>query len=289
MEFGQFLSPCDPREIVGVRTDLSDYRLLLRGLRDRKLTVHGATVVGPPGFGRSSLINAFRQVSIDEHVTPIALESMAGTRGSNVIQDLYVKLQPHLEERKKRRFARGSDQLPAIPALDPTKNPKPSVDAFISELKSQPLSTPVAVYLDDVDRFITGDLGVAIQALVSIMKETPKEGIPLLLVLGLSEKNWKLMEDLLVAARRFSLDRLEFSDAELLLRNVGGELMRNSELRKEIVRISDRSPFQLMFAVEVTQALYDEMKTENSKLFSFCFFLLCTKLLSQIRLPKQTA
>ena len=55
----------------------------------------------------------------------------------------------------------------------------------------------------------------------------------------------------------------EFSDAELVLRNVGGELMRNSELRKEIVRISDRSPFQVMFAVEVAQALHDEMKAET--------------------------
>ncbi|MFX0210072.1 MAG: ATP-binding protein, partial [Candidatus Hodarchaeota archaeon] len=153
METLRFLQISRPDQFVGYRKAQTEFRSLLTRFKSNKLEKNGILIVGPPGFGKSSLLEVFRNIAITERIKCIQLQPKLGVQGGDIFKEIFERLRPHLEEKKKGLFRKGSKEV-KIPSVRANEMPDSAINAIFENLTESPVSEPVVFFIDSLDRIM---------------------------------------------------------------------------------------------------------------------------------------
>ncbi|MHA1214066.1 MAG: hypothetical protein ACTSR2_02700 [Candidatus Hodarchaeales archaeon] len=261
-QFDSFLKPAEPHLVVGRRIYekrfeeiLSDYKN--NNYKERKNFI---LISGPPGIGKSSLLAVIGEITQSEMLKYYPVEVSMGKGSRNLLNDIYMSISPNLTEEKKGFLKKPKEVK--VKALSP-KSVTQVVNSFIANLKVRPLKSPVVVGLDCLDRLIESTQNFVIKALVELANGL-RGKFPILFVATCQEYNVSELEDVTKIASHLILDRLDFSDAKLLISKIAkGKLKTSSIMREELVKLSDRTPFNVVFIVNVVEWSEEKIKNEG--------------------------
>ncbi|MFX1513864.1 MAG: ATP-binding protein, partial [Promethearchaeota archaeon] len=251
METLRFLQPSRPDQFVGYRKTQTEFRSLLSKFKGNNLEKNGILIIGPPGFGKSSLLEVFRNIAKTERLACIQLQPKMGAKGGNIFIEIYKSLESRFEDKKKGRFRKGPKEA-SIPSVKANESPIVAINTIVENLAQRPLKEHVVFFIDSLDRLMFSGYENIIQGLAQLAERMGKERISALFVMTMLQGTYDALQNELPQFERFSLDRLDMTTAEQLLKRVGGDDMRNREFRRELLRICDKSPFALTFAADLT-------------------------------------
>lgn len=261
--YDSFLKPCEPHLVVGRRSHEKRFETLLSDFKEEKLKHNFVLISGSPGIGKTSLLNVLAEITRNEMMTFVQVPiGMGGKMNRNLFQDIYLAISPHLIEEKKGFLKKSKEE--DIQQFSIKSKISDIISSFTNNLTSRPLKSPIVIGLDPLDRIIDSGQKYVIEGLLIFMK-TFQERFPQLLFIGTcQEYNLDEIKELIQISEHFALDRLDFSDSKLLLSKIArGKLQSSSQLRDELVKQSDRSPFNLVFIVDVIRWIEDKIKEEG--------------------------
>ncbi|MHA2270956.1 MAG: AAA family ATPase [Candidatus Hodarchaeales archaeon] len=256
-----FLLPADSNSFLGRRSEISDFSNLLRGFRAGK-GPNGTIIVGASGMGKSSLLQMFKRTAISDRLETVDYSVHYQKRASQTLSDLYGSaIEPHLDISKRKKYDKKFTKIPPISA---DGEPKKTVDAFLKNLELAELKGPLVVFIDDVDRAAVSGYSQVIVGLVDLISAFTQRHISLFLVISMLDSTWESLESQIGHINHFTLDLLDISSSELVLRKQAGVTLRQPEFRKQILGEIDRSPFGLTLAADIIR-WYEEQLEEGEE------------------------
>lgn len=259
-KYRDFLFPAEPHLVVGRRTHEKRFESILTEFKGGNYKSNLVIVSGSPGIGKTSLLRVFAEITESEMLPFVTIPIGMGKMTRRIFSDLYQALTPHLMEPKKKRLRKS--KVEEIKHLEPRGRVTEIFQAFLSNITARPPKTPIVIGLDPIDRIIDSGQAYIIEGLTKFI--VGLQGMPLLFVITCQEHNTGEIRDLIKFGAHFLLDRLDFSDAKLLLSKLAkGRLQGSSQLRNDMVRQSDRSPFNLAFIVDVISMVEDDIEQDG--------------------------
>lgn len=264
-KYGHFLSPSESHLVVGQRKHEKRFQNILMDFKN-KSDSNLVIITSPPGFGKSSLIGVFEDIAKTEMVPTLNLKIPMGKGNQEIFQNMYKLLLIELKEPKKGLFKRAKEVDVGKFTL---KTPINKIaNNFMTNFTSRPFKGTTIITLDSFDRAIDSGQVYLLEGMIDLIKAFKKESIPLLFVLTLQDRNYEQHKALFADSESFVLDRLDFSDAKLLLSKAGSAigseiLQKEPQLRDDLVKQSDRSPFNLFFMIDTILWAEDKLKREN--------------------------
>ncbi len=276
MEFDRFLHPANPKDFLGHRKLLEDSKALLSQFHNGKTTVNLMIVTGDAGVGKSSFLNLLQETAQTLRLKTEVLEPQLGESNKDLIQKFYSLVEKY-STRVKKLF--GGPKPKVIPEFDPDTPPKVVLDPLYHNLKIRKYTEDrVLVFMDNINRLIDTEYEDLFLTFLEIAKHLAENKYPFFIIMALSSEHYETYKEKLVDFPRFTVERFDFAEAEVFLRKMGPDIMRDAQYRKECVKYSDRTAFNLMFICDVnrwvlkkfeekgqTQPSLDEIKSEAFK------------------------
>ncbi len=260
--YNNFLKPSDSHLVVGRRSHEKRFGEILSSLKEGKLKENIVIISGSPGIGKTSLINVFEEIVLNEMLIFIDCAVGIGeVMNREFFSNLYATLKPHLQEAKKG-FLKRSKEV-SVKSFKQSSKINELTTAFETNLNERPPKKPVVVSIDPIDRILDSGQKYIIDALEALIK-TVQNKYPILFIITCQEYNLDEISGLIKLGEHFILDRLDFKDSRLLLSKISrGKLRSSSYLRDEIVKLSDRTPFNLSFCSDVINWIEDRIKRDG--------------------------
>jgi hypothetical protein len=260
--YNSFLKPSESHLVVGRRSYEKRFEGILSSLKEGKLTENILVISGSPGIGKTSLLNVFEEIVRNELLAFAKLTvGMGGNMNRNLFSNLYAAIDPHLQEAKKG-FLKKSKEV-TIKSFKPNSKINELTSAFRNNLNERPPKTPIVISIDPLDRILDSGQKYLIDALEALFKSL-QDNFPLLFIVTCQEYNLSDISGLIQLGEHFILDRLDFKDSKLFLAKISrGKLRSSSYLREEIVKQSDRTPFNLSFCSDVINWIEDRIKRDG--------------------------
>ncbi|MFX0113609.1 MAG: ATP-binding protein [Candidatus Hodarchaeota archaeon] len=255
-----FLSPADSDSFLGRRSEISDFSNLLRGFRAGK-GPNGTIIIGAPGLGKSSLLQIFKRTAISDRLETVDYSMQYLKGASQALSELYTRvIEPHLNIKKRKKYDKKFTKIPAIAADGESKK---TVEIFLKNLELEELSTPLVIFIDDIDRAEMSGYGQVIVGLVDLVSAFTQRHIPIFFVMSMQDSTWDSLKSQIGHVNHFDLDLLDISTAELVLRKRAGISLRQPEFRKQILGEIDRSPFGLTLAADIIRWYEEQLKEDE--------------------------
>ncbi len=260
--YDSFLKTCEPHLVVGRRGHEKRFETILADFKGEKLKENFVLISGSPGIGKTSLLNIFAEIVRNEMMVFVQVPiGMGGKMNRNLFRNIYQAISPHLTEEKKG-FLKKSKEV-EIKSFTTKSKLSDFSNGFSENLTYRPPKSPIVIALDPLDRILDSGQKYVIDGLQGLIKALQGK-FPLLFIGTCQEYNLDEMKGLVQLSEHFVLDRLDFSDSKLLLSKIAhGKLQSSSQLRDELVKQSDRSPFNLVFIVDVVKWIEDKIKQEG--------------------------
>ena len=260
--YDSFLKTCEPHLVVGRRGHEKRFETILADFKGEKLKENFVLISGSPGIGKTSLLNIFAEIVRNEMMAFVQVPiGMGGKKNRNLFRNIYQAISPHLTEEKKG-FLKKSKEV-EIKSFTTKSKLSDFSNGFSENLTYRPPKSPIVIALDPLDRILDSGQKYVIDGLQGLIKALQGK-FPLLFIGTCQEYNLDEMKGLVQLSEHFVLDRLDFSDSKLLLSKIAhGKLQSSSQLRDELVKQSDRSPFNLVFIVDVVKWIEDKIKQEG--------------------------
>ena len=261
--YDSFLKPCEPHLVVGRRSHEKRFETILSDFKGEKLKENFILISGSPGIGKTSLLNVFGEIVRNEMMAYGQVTvGMGGKMNRNLFRDIYQAISPYLTEEKKGFFKRSKEE--EIKSFPPKSQISEIISSFTNNLTARPPKSPIVIALDPIDRISDSGQNYVISGLADLLKVLQSKFPQLLFIGTIQEYNLDEIKELLQISEHFVLDRLDFSDSKLLLSKIArGKLQTSSQLRDELVKQSDRSPFNLVFVVDVVRWAEDKIEREG--------------------------
>ena len=261
--YDSFLKPCEPHLVVGRRSHEKRFEMILSDFKEEKLNENFVLISGSPGIGKTSLLNVFTEIARNEMMALAQVSiGMGGKMNRNLFRDIYQAISPHLTEEKKGFLKKSKEE--EIKSFSPKSKMSEIISIYTNNLTSRPPKSPIVITLDNFDRILDSGQKYVIDGLQALIKVLQGRFPQLLFVGTCQEYNLNEIKELVQLSEHFVLDRLDFSDSKLLLSKIAhGKLQSSSQLRDELVKQSDRSPFNLVFIVDVVRWIEDKIKQEG--------------------------
>ncbi len=258
-----FLRPADSDSFLGRRKEISDFSNLLRGFRQGKGS-NGTIIVGKPGIGKTSLLQMFKRTAESDRLETTDFELNFQQKVRTTVSELYHEIiEPRLSIEKRKKYEKKRVDIPAISA---ESEPKKTVEAFLKNLELAELSSPIIIFIDNVDRAEISGYGKIIVALVDLISSFTQLNIPIFLVLSMLESTWETLKPQIGHVNHFILDFIDFSTAELILRKKTANSLRDPEFRKQILGEIDRTPFGLTLVSDIIRWYEEKYEEEEPTL-----------------------
>ncbi|MFX1284304.1 MAG: AAA family ATPase [Promethearchaeota archaeon] len=261
--YDSFLKPCEPHLVVGRRSYEKRFETILSDFKEKKLKENFVLISGSPGIGKTSLLNVFAEIIRNEMMAfgQVSI-GMGGKMNRNLFRDVYQVISPHLTEEKKGFLKKSREE--EIKLFSPKSKMSEIIGNFSNNLTARPPKSPIVIALDPLDRILDSGQKYVIDGLVDLLKVLQSRFPQLLFIGTIQEYNLNEIKELVQISEHFVLDRLDFSDSKLLLSKIAhGKLQSSSQLRDELVKQSDRSPFNLVFIVDVVRWAEDKIEREG--------------------------
>lgn len=259
--YDSFLRPCEAHIVVGRRTHEKRFETIIGEVKQGNLQDNFVVISGSAGIGKSSLLNVFSEITRNAMMAFVSVPIGMGSLNRFLFRDIYQAISPHLTEEKKG-FLKKSKEVEIKSFTTKSKISEVS-SSFSENLKNRPPKSPIIIALDPLDRILDSGQKYVIDGLTAFIKALQGK-FPLVFVGTCQEFNLDELKGLIQISEHFVLDRLDFSDSKLLLSKIAhGKLQSSGALRDELVKQSDRSPFNLVFIVDVIQWIEDKIKREG--------------------------
>ena len=262
--YDNFMKPSEPHLVVGRRSHEKRFESILSDFKEKKLKENFILISGSPGIGKTSLLNVFGEIVKNEMMAFVPVQiGMGGKMNRNFFRDIYQAISPHLTEEKKgflKRVREGD-----IKRYTPKSKMSEIISGFSNNLTHRPPKTPIVIALDSLDRILDSGQKYVIDGLVDLLKVLQSKFPQILFIGTCQEYNLDEIKELVQISTQFALEKLDFSDSKLLLSKIAqpGILRSSSQFREELVKQSDRSPFNLVFIVDVVRWVEDKIKQEG--------------------------
>ncbi len=260
--YDSFLKPCEPHLVVGRRSHEKRFETILSNFKEEDYKDNFILISGSPGIGKTSLLHVFSEIVKNEMMafTFVSI-GMGGKMNRDLIRDIYRAISPNLTEEKKG-FLKKTKEV-EIKSFTPKTKLSDIINNFTDNLKFRPPKSPVVVALDPLDRILDSGQKYVMDGLQGLIKALQGK-FPLLFIGTCQEYNLDEIKGLAQLSEHFILDRLDFSDSKLLFSKIArGKLQSSGTLREELVKQSDRSPFNLVFMVDVVRWVEDRINREG--------------------------
>lgn len=261
-QYNDFLKPSQSHLVVGRRSHEKRFERILSSVKGGNLTDNLVVISGSPGIGKTSLLNVFEEIVRNEMISFVKCSiGMGGKMNQDLFREIYTLLDPHLVEVKKG-FLKKSKEID-VKSFKPNSKISELTTVFRTNLNERPLKSPVVILIDPVDRILDSGQNYIIDGLEGLVKSL-QGNYPIIFVLTCQEYNLGEITGLIKISEHFILDRLDFKDSKLLLSKIArGKLRSSSYLREEIVKQSDRTPFNLSFCSDVISWIEDKIKRDG--------------------------
>ncbi|MHA2226553.1 MAG: hypothetical protein ACXAC8_15190 [Candidatus Hodarchaeales archaeon] len=256
------IQPAEPHLVVGQRSHEKRFEKILSNLKQNTLKENIMLISGSPGIGKTSFLKVCEEIAKNEMVNYAEVTiGMGRKKNQNLFRDIYQSISPYLTEEKTGLFKKSKEV--DIKSFTPKSKVSDVMIGFADNLKTRPPKRPIVISLDSLDRIIDSGQKYILDGLEGLIK-TIQGRFPVLFIATFQEYNVEEIKSLIQMGEHFILDRLDFSDSKLLLSKIGkGKLRTSSHLREELVKQSDRSPFNLVFIVDVVRWIESRIKQEG--------------------------
>ncbi|UCG03217.1 MAG: ATP-binding protein [Candidatus Heimdallarchaeota archaeon] len=261
--YDNFLKPCEPHLVVGRRSHEKRFESILADFKKEKLKENFILISGSPGIGKTSLLNVFGEIVKNEMMVFVSIPiGMGGKMTRNLFRDIYQALSPHLTEEKKGFLKKAKEE--EIKSFTLKSKMSDIISGYSNNLTHRPPKSSIVIALDSLDRILDSGQKYVIDGLCALLKVLQSRFPQLLFIGTCQEYNLDEIKELVQISEHFALDKLDFSDSKLLLTKIAHGILRSSsQLREELVKQSDRSPFSLVFIVDVVRWVEDKIKQEG--------------------------
>ncbi|MFX1538604.1 MAG: hypothetical protein ACFFDI_30825, partial [Promethearchaeota archaeon] len=254
----KFLNPVSGRDFIGYRSEITTFRDILREFKRKKTEVNGLIVSGGFGLGKTSMMNVLKETAETERMKTVVLDSPVGRKSAMIIKDLFDAINPLTQEIKRGRLGRRKSP-PDIPPVR-LESHNPALEAFFENMEDRELIDPTLIFIDNVDLLSNSGYEFVIKALIDLMKKVAQEKLQIFLVLAASDQTWDGLKSTIQDIKIFKLDRFDLSYSEILLRRSGVNSLLDPDYRKIIIDNVDRTPFNLKFAIDITEWVEETLK-----------------------------
>lgn len=260
--YDSFLKPSESHLVVGRRSHEKRFEALLSSLKEGKYSENLILISGSPGIGKTSLLNVFEEIVQNEMLTFVKCPiGMGGKMNREIFHDLYAAIEPFLQEAKKGFLKKSKERN--IRVFKPNSKISDLMSTFRTNLNERTPKNPIVVSLDPLDRILDSGQNYIIDGLEGLIKSL-QGNYPILFIISCQEYNLGELSGLIKLSEHFILDRLDFKDSKLLLSKIArGKLKSSAYLREEIVKQSDRTPFNLSFCADVVNWIEDKIKRDG--------------------------
>ncbi|MFX1546278.1 MAG: ATP-binding protein [Promethearchaeota archaeon] len=261
--YDNFLKPSEPHLVVGRRSHEKRFEAILADFKENNLKGNFILISGSPGIGKTSLLKVFGEIVKNEMMifVPVSI-GMGGKMNQYLFRDIYQAISPHLTEEKTGFFKKSKEE--SIKAFTPKSKMSEIISSFSNNLTHRPIKSPIVVALDPLDRILDSGQKYVIEGFQALIKVLQSRFPQVLFIGTCQEYNAEEIKELVQISEYFVLDKLDFSDSKLLISKIArGTLRSSSQLRDELVKQSDRSPFNLVFIVDVIHWVEDKIKQED--------------------------
>jgi thymidylate kinase len=248
---------------VGRRSHEKRFESILADFKGEKLKENFILISGSPGIGKTSLLNVFGEIVKNEMMAFVPVKvGMGGKMNRYLFRDIYQALSPHLTEEKKGFLKKAKER--EIKSFTPRSKMSDIISSYSNNLTHRPPQSLIVIALDPLDRILDSGQKYVIDGLCALIKVLQNKFPQLLFIGTCQEYNLDEIKELIQISEHFALDRLDFSDSKLLLSKIAHGMLRSSgQLREELVKQSDRSPFNLVFIIDVVRWVEDKIKQDG--------------------------
>ena len=103
--YDNFLRPSEPHLVVGRRSHEKRFKSILSDFKDKNLKENFILISGPPGIGKTSMLNVFGEIVKNEMIVFVPVQiGMGGKMNRYLFRNIYQEISPHLTEEKKGFF-----------------------------------------------------------------------------------------------------------------------------------------------------------------------------------------
>jgi len=264
IEKPNFLQAADPKDFVGHRNHINDYRRNMIKFKSSKSSPTPIMfVVGPHGSGKTSLLRILGKTASGEGITTLKVNIPPN------IETSFKELHKILKEFRVEQggftsfFKRSKDT--DIPLVKSERTTVKAINNFKKNYKDRELNTPILITIDDLGLAFELKAPYVLSGIVRLADELGKI-IPVAFIFAISQNRWEQIQDEFSHHPNIFLGKMEYSDAEILLRKIGNEvLLTERGFRSDIIKLGDRSPFNLVFAVDVVKYFTLKYQKDNEK------------------------
>ena len=262
-QFTSFLEPQHPQHLVGYKSFEQKFADILIHYRNNTLSeriVNSIVISGPAGIGKSSLLTFLGEFANKTMIKFIPIEVGLGKKSHKLIEDIYSAISPHLSEEKKGVFTRS--KIEKIPKL--TSDSKiEAINTFCENLNIKKVHRAILIGLDNLDRIPDTNQSFVLEALISLIRLLKGKYL-ILFISTCQDQNLPAMKELLEHSIRFHIEKLDDVDARLLISKVAhGTLQTSKSMQEELVKLSNQSPFNLMFNINVVTWAENKIMTDG--------------------------
>jgi hypothetical protein len=230
-----------------------------------KLPNNALFVVGATGVGKSSLLRIFEKTAEAEKLLVLHFDVPDQIETTfRKLNDLILKFRV---PEKKGFFSRkkSDEQVPKVTSI---ADVEVAVNNIISNVEERQLEKALLFTIDDCDIFFELQTPYILHGLIKLAEKVHKISLPVFIVLNLSNTRWEQIQNQYSHFPNMLIDRMEFSEAEILLRKVGNEIFQDADFRSEVVKLGDRSPFNVIFAIDVVEYFTKQIAEDLASLSS---------------------
>ncbi len=240
------------------------FREVLPGMMNLDHPTHFLLITGEAGSGKSSLLNVYKKLCQDEGLVVHELTPRLGMAARTLPRELQALVIPHAKEAKKGLFRRPF-RSKEIPEITNRTDPLRLAQALVKELKKHEFSPEVRIFIfiDHLERFVNSEFTVPLAFLAHLGKELKAKKIPVFLVGAIEQGAYHQVEANVELSPFITLPRLNPKDADHFLLAKGPSIMKKEELRVFCLQSSDRTPFTLMFAIDLVNWAIQVLRKEK--------------------------
>ncbi len=258
--YSSFLKPSELSLIVGRQNYERRFESILSQFQADKFKQNLVIISGPPGIGKSSLLDLYSEIIKREKLTYLQPTVKMGKMNLSFFRELYQVLSPYLEPEKKSFFQKSKElQVKSVTShLDSSE----IVNTFINNLKVRPLKIPVIILLDPIDRIV--DTNPFILDILRDLISSLRGKFPLFFIIVVQNYNTSLMREIIQMGEHIVVEALSLADSKLLLSKLLRDPFKITEqLQEDFIKQSELFPFHILFISEVLAWVTEKIRNEG--------------------------
>lgn len=244
----KFLLPADPKNFVGQRKLVNEFRKTMMKIKSTSKSKNNIIfVIGETGSGKSSLLNVFEKTAEAEKI--LAIRFNFPSRIESTLKEVNELILKFKIEEKSGMFSKKRKEV-NVPHLRNIDGIDATVNAVYTNLADRQFEKNLLITIDDIDLLFEIPATYILDGLIKLAEKI-LEKIPVTFVFTISQTRWDQIQNKYGNHSNMLIDRFEFSEAEILIRKIGNEVFEDSEFRAEVIKLGDRSPFNIVFSTDV--------------------------------------